>query len=71
MRNFLMLLVAVLGTTAMVNAFPPVKVGPAKEIKTSHAKEVKATKHPKSKAAKKAKSGKKETPKAEASNMKK
>jgi len=41
MRNLLMLLVAVLGTSVMVNAFP------AKEVKTTPAKEVKATKHPK------------------------
>ena len=53
MRNLLMLLVAVLGTTVMVNAFP------AKEVKTTPAKEVKATKHPKNKADKKTKSDKK------------
>ncbi|WP_164975022.1 hypothetical protein, partial [Flavobacterium sp. YO12] len=40
-RNLLMLLVAVLGTSAMVHAFP------AKEGKTVPAKEVKATKHKK------------------------
>ncbi|MEO8534934.1 MAG: hypothetical protein ABI441_14345 [Flavobacterium sp.] len=72
MRNFLMLLVAILGTTAMVQAFPPaVKVGPVKEIKATPAKEVKATKHPKKKSDKKAKSDKKEAPKSEESTMKK
>ncbi|MFH6943774.1 hypothetical protein [Flavobacterium sp. FlaQc-50] len=71
MRNFLMLLVAILGTTAMVNAFPPVKVGPAKEIKATPTKETKATKHPKHKTDKKAKSTKKEAPKSETANVKK
>lgn len=37
MRNLLMLLVAVLGTSAMVSAFP------AKGVKQAQAKEVKAT----------------------------
>ncbi|MCD9573361.1 hypothetical protein [Flavobacterium soyae] len=60
MRNLLMLLVAVLGTGAMVHAFP------AKDGKTVSAKEVKATKHPKSKTDKKTKSVKSEAPKAEA-----
>ncbi|MFC0779777.1 hypothetical protein [Flavobacterium sp. HJSW_4] len=49
MRNLLMLLVAVLGTSAMIHAFP------AKDGKTAPAKEVKATKHPKHKSDKKAK----------------
>ncbi len=40
-RNLLMLLVAVLGTSAMVHAFP------AKEGKTVPTKEIKATKHKK------------------------
>ena len=39
MKNLVMLLVAVLGTSAMVHAFP------AKEGKTVPAKEIKATKH--------------------------
>ncbi|KAF2326905.1 hypothetical protein [Flavobacterium nitrogenifigens] len=60
MRNLLMLLVAVLGTSAMVHAFP------AKDGKTAPAKEVKATKHPKHKSDKKAKSVKTEAPKTEA-----
>ncbi len=48
MRNLLIVLVAVLGTSTMVNAFPViVKVGPAKEVKTIPVKEVKATKHSK------------------------
>ena len=47
-----MLLVAVLGTSVMVHAFP------AKDIKTTPVKEVKATKHPKHKADKKVKSAK-------------
>lgn len=47
MRNLLMLLVAVLGTSAMVHAFP------AKDGKVAPAKEVKATKHPKHKSDKK------------------
>ncbi|MEG2101678.1 hypothetical protein [Flavobacterium sp. FlaQc-28] len=45
-RNLLMLLVAVLGTSAMVHAFP------AKEGKTVPAKEIKATKHKKNTASK-------------------
>lgn len=64
MKNLLMLLIAVLGTSVMVNAFP------AKESKNAPAKEVKATKHHKNKADKKAKSEKIEAPKAEASKMK-
>ncbi|MDQ8012449.1 MAG: hypothetical protein REI96_08380 [Flavobacterium nitrogenifigens] len=60
MRNLLMLLVAVLGTSAMVHAFP------AKDGKTAPAKEVKATKHPKHKSDKKAKTVKAEAPKTEA-----
>jgi hypothetical protein len=59
MRNLLMLLVAVLGTSAMVHAFPA-------KIKTEPVKEVKATKHPKQKSDKKAKSAKTETAKPEA-----
>lgn len=70
--NLLMLLVAVLGTSAMVHAFPStVKVGPAKEVKELPAKEVKATKHPKNKADKKTKSAKTEAPKAETAKVKK
>ncbi|CAD0000752.1 hypothetical protein [Flavobacterium salmonis] len=65
MRNLLMLLVAVLGTSAMVSAFP------AKEGKVVSAKEVKATKHPKHKSEKKAKSEKSEAPKAETAKVKK
>ncbi|CAA9194400.1 hypothetical protein [Flavobacterium collinsii] len=65
MRNLLMLLVAVLGTSVMVSAFP------AKGIKPIPAKEVKATKHPKHKMDKKAKAAKTATPKAEAPKEKK
>ncbi|TPG39244.1 hypothetical protein [Flavobacterium pectinovorum] len=65
MRNFLMLLVAVLGTSVMVSAFP------AKGTKPTPAKEVKATKEPKKKSDKKAKSEKKAAPKAEATKAKK
>ncbi|CAC9972727.1 hypothetical protein [Flavobacterium panici] len=65
MRNLLMLLTAVLGTSAMVHAFP------AKDGKTVPAKEVKATKHPKSKTDKKTKSVKSEAPKAETAKTKK
>ena len=61
MRNLLMLLVAVLGTSVMVSAFP------AKDVKATPAKEVKATKHHKNKADKKAKT---EAPKAEAAKVK-
>ena len=57
MRNLLMLLVAVLGTSVMVSAFP------AKE-KEAPAKEIKATKHTKNKMEKKAKSDKKEVSKS-------
>ncbi len=64
MRNLVMLLVAVLGTSAMVHAFP------AKVVKETPAKEVKATKHPKHKSEKKAKSQKSEAPKPEAAKMK-
>jgi hypothetical protein len=72
MRNLLMLLVAVLGTSVMVHAFPPaVKVGPAKEVKEVPAKEVKATKHPKNKADKNTKSAKTAAPKAETTKVKK
>ncbi len=53
-----MLLVAVLGTSAMVHAFP------AKDGKTTPAKEAKATKQSKSKADKKTKSVKSEATKA-------
>ncbi|MDR6761237.1 hypothetical protein J2Y38_001435 [Flavobacterium sp. 2755] len=65
MRNLLMLLTAVLGTSAMVHAFP------AKDGKTVPAKEVKATKHPKNKTDKKTKSVKSEAPKAETAKAKK
>lgn len=66
MRNFVMLLVAVLGTSAMVHAFP------AKNEKTVPAKEVTATKHPKKhKADKKEKAVKSEAPKAETAKVKK
>ncbi|WP_343613696.1 hypothetical protein [Flavobacterium sp.] len=65
MRNLLMVLVAVLGTGAMVHAFP------AKDGKATPAKEVKATKHPKNKSDKKAKSVKSEAPKAETTKVKK
>jgi len=66
MRNLLMLLVAVLGTSVMVSAFP------AKEAKTTPAKEVKATKHPKrNKSDKKVKTEKSEAPKSETANVKK
>ncbi|ABQ04650.1 hypothetical protein [Flavobacterium johnsoniae] len=65
MRNLLMVLVAVLGTSAMVHAFP------AKDGKTVPAKEVKATKHPKNKSDKKVKSEKSEAPKAETAKVKK
>lgn len=65
MRNLLMLLVAVLGTSAMVHAFP------AKDGKTVPAKEVTATKHPKKhKSDKKMKSEKSEAPKAETAKAK-
>jgi len=63
MRNFLMVLVAVLGTGAMVQAFPPVKNTPAKEVK--------ATKEPKSKANKKATADKKQAAKTETAKIKK
>ncbi|MDL2141542.1 hypothetical protein QQY79_03330 [Flavobacterium tructae] len=65
MRNLLMLLVAVLGTSVMVHAFP------AKDSKTTPVKEVKATKHPKHKADKKVKSAKMAAPKTEAPKAKK
>lgn len=58
MRNLLMLLVAVLGTSMMVSAFPA-------KVKEAPAKEIKATKHPKAKADKKAKAEKKEVSKSE------
>ncbi|PWB24247.1 hypothetical protein [Flavobacterium sp. HTF] len=63
MRNFLMVLVAVLGTGAMVHAFPPVKTNPAKEVK--------ATKEPKAKSDKKAKADKKQASKTETAKVKK
>ena len=65
MRNLLMLLVAVLGTSVMVSAFP------AKDVKAGPAKEIKIIKHPKHKSEKKAKSEKKEIAKPEAANAKK
>ncbi|MBE8725491.1 hypothetical protein [Flavobacterium hungaricum] len=60
MRNLLMLLVAVLGTSAMVQAFPA-------KTKTEPAKEVKAPGKQKAKADKKVKSEKKEAPQKETS----
>jgi hypothetical protein len=63
MRNLLMVLVAVLGTSAMVHAFP------AKDGKNAPAKEVKATKHPKNKSDKKVKSGKSEASKTETAKV--
>ncbi|MTH14847.1 hypothetical protein [Flavobacterium sp. LC2016-01] len=66
MRNLLMVLVAVLGTSAMVHAFP------AKDGKTVPVKEIKATKQSKSKTDKKTKSVKSEAPKkAETAKVKK
>ncbi|WP_026728611.1 hypothetical protein [Flavobacterium denitrificans] len=66
MRNLLMVLVAVLGASAMVHAFP------AKNEKALSVKEVTATKHPKKhKADKKAKSEKSEAPKAQTTKVKK
>ena len=62
--HLLMVLAAVLGTSAMVHAFP------AKDGKTDP-KEVKATKHSKSKSDKKTKAVKSETPKAETAKVKK
>lgn len=60
MKNLLMLLVAVLGTTAMVSAqTTPTQAAPSKEVK--------ATKHHKNKADKKVKA---EAPKTEATKMK-
>jgi hypothetical protein len=68
MRNFLMVLVAVLGTGAMVNAFPPaVKAGPAKEVKTIKEPKAKSDK----KMDKKAKTEKKEASKTETAKVKK
>ena len=64
MRNLLMLLVAVLGTSAMVQAFPA-------KPKTEPAKEVKAPGKPKAKADKKAKMEKKEASKTETAKAKK
>ncbi|TDW49613.1 hypothetical protein EV144_10229 [Flavobacterium sp. 270] len=72
MRNFLMLLVAVLGTSAMVHAFPPaVKVGPAKEVKAIKEPKAKAEKKSDKKSDKKAKTEKKEASKTETAKMKK
>lgn len=65
MRNLLMVLAAVLGTSAMVHAFP------AKDGKTAPAKEVKASKKAKTKSDKKTKSVKSEAPKAETTKVKK
>jgi hypothetical protein len=62
MKNLFIVLVAVLGTSAMVSA----QTTPSQ---TASAKEVKATKHHKSKADKKAKTEKSEA-KAEATKMK-
>ena len=58
MKNLLMLLVAVLGTSVMVSAFPA-------KGKEAPVKEIKATRHPKTKAEKKAKSEKKMAGKSE------
>lgn len=65
MRNLLMVLVAVLGTSAMVQAFP------GENGKETPAKEVKATKHPKHKTDKKTKAEKSEASKTETPKMKK
>jgi hypothetical protein len=65
MRNLLMVLVAVLGASAMVHAFP------AKDGKVAPAKEVKATHPKKNKSDKKVKSDKTEAPKAEVTKVKK
>jgi len=65
MKNLLMAAVLILGTSAMVHAFP------AKDGKTVPAKEVTATKHPKHKSDKKTKSEKAEAPKAETTKVKK
>jgi hypothetical protein len=63
MKNVVMLLVAVLGTSVMVSAAPaPVKATPAKELRV---------KHPRHKAVKKAKEEKSATSKTEAANVKK
>lgn len=67
-----MLLVAVLGTSAMVHAFPSKeKTTPAKEVKATPAKEAKEVKHPKNKTDKKAKAAKSEAPKTETAKVKK
>ena len=58
MRNLLMLLVAVLGTSVMGSAFPA-------KGKEAPVKEIKATKHQKNNAEKKAKYEKKATAKSE------
>lgn len=65
MRNLLMVLVAVLGASAMVHAFP------AKNGKTTPVKEAQAPKQSKNKADKKTKSVKSEAPKAETTKVKK
>lgn len=65
MRNLLMLLVVILGTSTMVHAFP------AKDVKVVSSKEVKVVKHPKHKSDKKAKSAKSEAPKTETAKVKK
>lgn len=72
MRNLLMLLVAVLGTSAMVHAFPSKeKTTPGKEVKATSAKETKEVKRPKSKTDKKAKATKSEASKTETAKVKK
>ncbi|MBF4472233.1 MULTISPECIES: hypothetical protein [Flavobacterium] len=63
MRNLLMLLVAVLGTSAMVQAFP------AKDVKAASAKEITTKKHHKHNKAKKEQ--KMAAPEASSSNAKK
>ncbi|WPO80693.1 hypothetical protein [Flavobacterium sp. KACC 22761] len=65
MRNLLMVLVAVLGASAMVHAFP------AKGKQTAPVKEVTATKQPKNKADKKTKAVKTEASKEEKAKVKK
>lgn len=62
-----MVLTAVLGTSAMVHAFPPAKTNPAKEVKATKDPKVKAEK----KAEKKAKSEKKGTAQNETAKVKK
>ncbi|MEN2399559.1 hypothetical protein GKZ90_0007215 [Flavobacterium sp. MC2016-06] len=67
MRNFLMLLAAVLGTSVMVSAFPAHKTEPAKEVKAPTQPKAKSEK----KTDKKAKTEKKEASKTETAKVKK